>query len=176
MCLLFAEGRRLPPGSPDRNDPHHHLLHLRPALVRRRHRALHQPRPLAHPRVRDGGAGREAAVPGHPRAARHPRPDLPHDRPLGADGPLPRPHPHARSLRGLPLHGRRVPQGHPVLRAHTALLHAQEVPAGLPLPAQGAALQGAPLHRHPDGLSRRAVGHQGHQADVDPVPTHGIGR
>ena len=36
---------------PHRHRPHRHLLHLRAPLVRRRHRALHQPRQVAHRRV-----------------------------------------------------------------------------------------------------------------------------
>ena len=45
------EGRRVPPRPPHRHRPHSRLLHLRTSLVRGRHRALHQPRQVAHRRV-----------------------------------------------------------------------------------------------------------------------------
>ena len=54
---------KVPPGPPHRHRPHRHLFHLRTPLVRRRHRPVHQPHPVAHQRVRVVRPGGETPLP-----------------------------------------------------------------------------------------------------------------
>ena len=63
LLLRVTERRRLSPGPAAHRHPDRHLLAGRHALVRRRHRALHQPRALADARERDVGARRTTQVP-----------------------------------------------------------------------------------------------------------------
>lgn len=61
--MLNLERVRLPPGPADLGHPDCGLHDNGPAVVRRRHRAVHQPREFAQARERVRGPRREAEIP-----------------------------------------------------------------------------------------------------------------
>lgn len=101
----------LRPGDPDRD-----MLGDGTPVVRRCDGTLHQPRELAEIRIRMRRSGREAAVLRCPRAASHSYIDFPDDRLLGVVDADVAQYTDAGAVRCLPLHGRRVVEGSPILR------------------------------------------------------------
>lgn len=98
---------------------------------------LNQPRELAEIRIRMRRTGREAAVLGRPRAESHSHTNFPYDRLLGAVNADVAKHTDAGAVRCLPIYGRRVVEGPPVLRQDSHHADARQVPAGLHVPASG---------------------------------------
>uniref|UniRef100_A0A452T0J4 Anion exchange protein n=1 Tax=Ursus maritimus TaxID=29073 RepID=A0A452T0J4_URSMA len=72
-------------------------------------------------------------------------------------GPCPEVHPHARAVWSLPLHGRGLPEWHPVLGTLQALPDAGQAPAGPRLPAARAPAPDPPLHAGADTLPGGAL-------------------
>lgn len=115
----LSERMRVPLGSFRPVDPDRDMLSDGSAVVRRGDSAVHQPRKLAEIGVRVRRAGREAAVLGRPRAEGHSHTDFPDDRLLGAADADAAEHTDAGAVRCLPVHGRRVAEGSPVLRQNS---------------------------------------------------------
>uniref|UniRef100_A0A2I2ZKL7 Solute carrier family 4 member 5 n=1 Tax=Gorilla gorilla gorilla TaxID=9595 RepID=A0A2I2ZKL7_GORGO len=84
------------------------------------------------------------------------------DRNLCLPGSHPKVYPPAGAVRSLPLHGRGLPEWHPVLGTLQALPDASQAPAGPCLPAARAAAPDPPLHPGADPLPGGALDPQIH--------------
>ncbi|KAF6106310.1 solute carrier family 4 member 5 [Phyllostomus discolor] len=81
---------------------------------------------------------------------------------LRLPGSCPEVHPHASAVRSLPLHGRGLPEWHPVLGTLQALPDARQAPAGPCLPAARAPAPDPPLHPGAGALPGGALDPQVH--------------
>ncbi|XP_027478692.2 electrogenic sodium bicarbonate cotransporter 4 isoform X4 [Zalophus californianus] len=91
---------------------------------------------------------------------------------LRLPGSCPEVHPHASAVWSLPLHGRGLPEWHPVLGTLQALPHAGQAPAGPRLPAARALAPDPPLHTGADTLPGGALDPQVHDGRHH-LPGHG---
>uniref|UniRef100_A0A8C0KIW5 Anion exchange protein n=1 Tax=Canis lupus dingo TaxID=286419 RepID=A0A8C0KIW5_CANLU len=91
---------------------------------------------------------------------------------LRLPGSYPEVHPPASAVRSLPLHGRGLPEWHPVLGALQALPNARQAPAGPRLPAACAPAPDPPVHLGADPLSGGALDPQVH-GGCHHLPSHG---
>lgn len=136
------------------------------------------------------GAGRETAIPGCARAARHAYSDFLYDRLFGVADTAAAAHPDAGVVWRVSVYGRGLTEGSAVLRSHSDHVHAGQVPAGFHVLAPGAILllfgnkwhyniclslgshsTCSYVHRHPVCVPRLLMAHQDVLANLDSVPT-----
>lgn len=98
---------------------------------------FYKPRELVEVGVGMCGAGRETAISGCPRAESYSYIDLLDDRMLGALNTDAEKHTDASAVWCLPVHGRRVVEGSPVLRQNSDHADARQVSAGLHVSSSG---------------------------------------